>query len=58
MFSFNQYIFYAYIRKAASTISKYPEKIKSGTEAKKLVWTLHQCQVNVIRTLVHYLNCT
>lgn len=27
-------------RKAASVISKYPQKIKNGTEAKKLVQTL------------------
>lgn len=36
--SFNQKNFcFIFSRKAASTISKYPNKIKNGEEAKKLV---------------------
>lgn len=33
----DSYIPYVFCRKAAASISKYPNKIKSGTEAKKLV---------------------
>lgn len=42
--SYNVFMF-AVFRKAASTISKYPNKIKSGEEAKKLVCILNAVEI-------------